>query len=188
MMTSILLMAILAAGSMMPVSVASPPGDGAREYFTDIPLIDQNGHRWRLYSDLMEDRIVIVSAFFTTCDGVCPVTTAALVKIQDWLGDRLGKDVNILSLTVDPATDTPSRMKAYAEGFHTKPGWYFLTGKRDDLHSALRKFGQAVQFKENHSPIVMIGNLKTGLWKKAMGLANIDALLPVVQSVVEDGE
>lgn len=158
----------------------------ARNYFTDIPLIDQNGTTHRLYSDLMRDHIVIVSAFFTSCDGICPVMAASIRKVQDAVGDRLGKDVNILSLTVDPVTDTPQRMKQFAQRFGAKPGWYFLTGARADLQTAQRKFGQAVKDKENHTSIVIVGNLKTGLWKKANGLADVNALIEIVQDVIND--
>ncbi|NIT75740.1 MAG: SCO family protein, partial [Thermoplasmata archaeon] len=74
-------------------------------------LVNQDGEKLRLYSDLMRDKVVLIHAVFTTCEGVCPVMMGNLVKIQKWLGPRLGTDVHILSLTVDRETDTPPRLK-----------------------------------------------------------------------------
>ena len=51
---------------------------------------------------------------FTECAGVCPVMAGTLERVQEWAGDRLGKDVHILSFSVDP-NDTPAKMKAFAE-------------------------------------------------------------------------
>src|SRR6266850_133756 len=77
----------------------------ARQYFTDVVLLNQDGKSLRFYSDLIKDKTVIVIPFFTSCTGACPVMNQNLAKIQDWLGDRLGTDAHILSISVDPSTD-----------------------------------------------------------------------------------
>lgn len=156
----------------------------AQKYFTDVELINQRGEKLRFYSDLIKGHTVIINAFFTTCTSVCPPMNKNFARLQDALGDRLGKEVLILSLTVDPETDTPERLKEYAARFGAKPGWHFLTGK--NVEQALRKLGQYVEDKNDHLTIVLIGNDNTGLWKKAHGLAKADALLAVVESVVND--
>jgi protein SCO1 len=160
--------------------------DPAQKYFTDVVLINQNGQRMRFYSDLLKGKIVIINTFFTTCTSVCPPMSKNLEKIQSWLGDRLGKDVHIISISVDPTTDTPPRLKDYAQKYNAKPGWFFLTGKNEAAGFALRKLGQFVESKDDHSTIIIIGNLRTGLWKKAMGLAKPDDLIKVLESVVND--
>lgn len=167
-------------------AAGQPSPGAAREYFTDVVLVDQDGEELRLFSDLMEGKVVIISVVFTSCDGVCPVTMGNLVKIQNWLGPRLGKDVNILTLTVDRETDTPERLQQYARKFKTKPGWYFLTGTPENLDFALRKLGLWVQNKEGHSAIFLIGNVATGLWKKALGMSGIGDLIQIVDSVLDD--
>jgi len=109
-----------------------------------------------------------------------------LAKIQDWLGDRLGKDAYMISISVDPATDTVPKLQEYAKKFGARPGWFFLSGKRENVEFALMKLGQYVDAREDHSNIMIIGNAKTGLWKKAFGLASSDALIKVVDSVLND--
>jgi protein SCO1 len=158
----------------------------AQNYFTDVELINQHGEQLRFYSDLIKDHIVIINAFFTTCTSVCPPMNRSFARLQDALGDRLGKDVLILSLSVDAETDTPERLREYAARFHAKRGWHFLTGKKENVEQALRKLGQYVSDKNDHLTIVLIGNDRTGLWKKAHGLAQADALRAVVESVVND--
>lgn len=169
-----------------PAAAQTASPDGAREYFTDVVLIDQDGEELRLYSDLMEGKVVIVSAIFTTCEGVCPVTMGNLVKIQKWLGPRLGDDVRILSLTVDRETDTPPRLKDYARKFGARPGWHFLTGTPESLDFALRRLGLWVENKEAHSSVFLVGNVPTGLWKKAFGMASSPELIEIVDSVLAD--
>lgn len=158
----------------------------ARTYFTDTVLINQDGQRMRFYTDLLKDKVVIINTFFTTCTSVCPPMTKSLQALQTWLGERLGKEVNIISISVDSEVDTPPRLKDYAEKYKARPGWYFLSGKKQNVEGALRKIGMFVEDKDDHSTIIIIGNLQTGLWKKAMGLAKADDLIKVVESVLED--
>jgi protein SCO1/2 len=158
----------------------------AEKYFTNVVLTNQDGQPMRLYADLLKDKVVIINTFFTTCVSVCPPMSRNLEKVQEWLGSRLGKDVHIISISVDLATDTPPRLKAFAEKYKARPGWYFLGGKKENVEFALRKLGQFVDSKDDHATVMIIGNLQTGLWKKAFGLARPDDLIVVVDSVLND--
>ena len=158
----------------------------AQKYFTDVELLNQNGEKVRFYSDVLKGKTVIVNAFFTTCTSVCPPMNRNMEKIQEVLGDRVGRDVFLVSITVDPEVDTPARLKDYAQKFHAGRGWVFLTGKKENLDWALYKLGQYVENKDDHKTIFIIGNEPTGLWKKAFGMANVAELVQVVESVVND--
>jgi protein SCO1/2 len=164
----------------------SGPDDPARAYFTDVLLVNQNGQEMRLYSDLIKGKTVIIIPFFTSCTGACPVMNQNLAKIQDWLGDRLGKDALMISISVDPATDTTEKLREYARKMSARPGWFFLSGKRENVEVALKKLGQYVKNREDHSNIMLVGNAKTGLWKKVFSLAAIESLIPIVESVLND--
>ena len=106
--------------------------------------------------------------------------------MQEALGDRLGKDTRIISISVDPAVDTPTALNAYAKKLQAKPGWYFLTGDKESVEFALKKLGQFVDAKESHLNVFIIGNEQTGLWKKAFGLAKSEEIVKVVESVIND--
>jgi len=166
--------------------MTSEKSSPAANYFTDVELTNQDGKKVRFYSDVLKGKTVVVNAFFTTCTSVCPPMNRNMEKIQEALGDRVGKDVFLVSITVDPEVDTPARMKEYAQKFHAGPGWIFLTGKKENLDWALYKLGQYVERKDDHKTIFIIGNEPTGLWKKAFGMANVAELVQVVESVVND--
>ncbi len=167
-----------------PLSSANPTP--AHKYFTDVLLVDQNGRQQRLYTDLLKDRVVVINAFFSTCKATCPVMLATFGKLQDRLGDRLGREVHLISISVDPLTDTPPKLKAFADRLNAKPGWHFLTGPKENVDFALYKLGQYVEAKESHSNVIIIGNEPTGLWKKAFGLAQPEELMRMVEEVLND--
>ena len=159
---------------------------GAEKYFTDIELVNQNGEKMRFYQDLLQGKTVIINSFFATCQGSCLPITRNLEKIQEALGDRLGKDARIISVSVDPTVDTPGELMAFGKKFHARPGWYFLTGSKENVEFVLKKLGQFVENKQDHYNIIIVGNDRTGLWKKAFGLAKSEELIKVVQSVLDN--
>jgi protein SCO1 len=166
-------------------TAAPPEQNPAEHYFGGIQLLDQDGKKVLLYEDLMRNNTVAINSMFTSCHGSCPVMAGNFAAIQARYGDRLGKDLRLISISVDP-DETPAKMKAFAQQFNAKPGWVFLTGKREDVERALRKLGQFVEDKTDHSNVVLIGNDRTGLWKKAFGMAKPQDLITVVESVLDD--
>jgi protein SCO1 len=186
---------ILAATAVLPVcgprAAAQQLSQEARQqaaqrYFTDVELVNQNGEKMRLYSDLLKGKVVVINFFFATCQGSCLPMNRNVQKVQDVFGDRLGKDAYIISISVDPTVDTPARLKEYAHKLGARPGWYFMTGEKANVEFALKKLGQHVEQREDHTNIIIIGNERTGLWKKAFGLAKSDELNKVVESVLND--
>ena len=186
-MKSILTALIFFVFGLVEVNAQEPAQTtAAATYFTDTVLINQNGEEMRLYSDLLKGRTVIINSFFATCQGSCLPMSRNLEKVAQALGDRLGKDAYILSISVDPTVDTPTALKAYAKKLNARPGWYFLTGTKPNVDLVLKKLGQFVDTKTDHLNIFIIGNERTGLWKKAFGLAKSEELVKVVDSVIND--
>ena len=171
-----------------PSSVPAPSAgaSAAQKYFTDVELVNQNGERMRLYSDILKDRVVVINAFFGTCQGSCLPMNRNLEKVQAAFKERMGKDLYIVSISVDPTIDTPQALKEYAKKLNAAPGRLFLTGKKENVDWALYKLGQYVEQREQHTNIFIIGNERTGLWKKAFGLAQADELVKIVESVIND--
>lgn len=184
--TAILFLVSLGVSQVRAQQPATPADTPAHKYFTDVELINQNGEKMKFYSDLIQGKVVIINSFFATCQGSCLPLNQNLAKVQEALGDRLGKDVYILSISVDPTVDTPPNLKQYAKKLQARPGWFFLTGAKENVDFALKKIGQFVDDKQDHLNIFIIGNERTGLWKKAFGLAKSEELVKVVDSVVND--
>ena len=182
----ILYVVILFAFGLVTAQAQEPEQSAAQKYFSDVQLMNQDGEKMRLYTDLLQGKTVIINSFFATCQGSCLPLMRNLQQVQESLGDRLGKDARIISISVDPTVDTPGALKAYAQKLKAKPGWYFLTGDKASVEFALKKLGQFVESKESHLNIFIIGNDRTGLWKKAFGLAKSEDIVKVVDSVVND--
>jgi protein SCO1/2 len=186
-----LLVIFILCGSVMaqeppkqnPTATDESPG---KKYFTDVLLVNQNGEKMRFYSDLIQNKVVVINSFFATCTGSCLPLNRNLEKLQKALGEHMGKEVYFVSISVDPTVDTPTSLKAYAKKLNAGPGWYFLTGDKENVDFALKKIGQFVDDKNDHLNIFIIGNERTGLWKKAFGLAPDTELMKVVDSVLND--
>ena len=147
------------------------PEEAAASYFPNVVLRTQDNKPVQFFSDLLKGKTVLINFVFTTCTGVCPTMTSNLRKVQDQLGERVGNDITMISFTVDPAVDTPEALKKYALSFGVKPGWYFVTGAPADLELVLRKLGGFVQDKNDHTNLLIVGNVETGNWIKVFALA-----------------
>ena len=167
---------ILRAG---PAAAAS--GDAGSiwgaDYFPNVPLVTHENKPVRFFDDLIKDKVVAINFIYTSCPDVCPLETAMLREVQEILGDRVGRDVFMYSITIDPERDTPEALKRYAEKFDVGPGWLFLTGKKDDITLLRRKLGlysdEAGGDKlQAHSVSGIMGNQKTGRWMKMSPFEN----------------
>jgi protein SCO1/2 len=152
--------------------------------FKDLPLVDQEGRQVRLMSDLVGDRIVVMNFVYTTCTTVCPVLSALFTQVQDRLGDRLGREVLLVSITVDPLRDTPERLKAYAEARGAKPGWFWLTGAKPSVESVLDGLGAYSPRFEDHPAMVLVGDGRQGQWSRFFGFPSPDRILEQVDGLL----
>jgi protein SCO1/2 len=175
-----------ATGAPGPVESGQGAVSPAQRYFTDVELVNQRGEPMRLYSDLLKGKVVVINTIFTTCTSICPLMSKTYAKIQEHVGDRLGRDVFLISISVDPENDTPELLKKFGESYDARPGWFMLTGSSENVHLALRKLGHDVDQKESHKAIILIGNEPTGLWKKAFGLAPAEDIITILDSVIRD--
>ena len=148
----------------------------------DATVYDQNGNRLKFYSDLVKGKTVAINFIFTTCTAICPALTATFRRVQQQLGDRVGQDVHLISVSVDPTTDVPERLKEYAAKFKAGPGWTFVTGDKGEIDSVLLALGTAVANKDDHTPMVLIGNESAGNWSRAYGLSPPTRLVDLIKA------
>ncbi len=114
-----------------------------RRRFLNVALTTHEGKTVRFYDDLIKDKTVLMNFFYTNCAGesLCPMATANLARVQKLLGKRVGKDIFMYSITLDPEHDAPAVLKRYARGFGAGPGWLFLTGEKSDIEMLRRSLG-----------------------------------------------
>ena len=163
---------------------AAPP-----ESFPNVELRTQDGTRVRFYEDLIKGKVVLINFFFTSCTSICPRTTENLVKVQETLGERLGRDVVMISITVDPDTDTPAVLGKYALRYRTKPGWSLVTGRLKDIDLIRRRLGvnRDGGDKSQHTGILVYGNEATGQWAATPAMADPNTIVRSVLRLVKPG-
>jgi len=153
------------------------------EEIPDVRVVDQDGVEHSFRTDLVADRTVVINFFFTTCKTICPPLTATFAKVQQELGPELGDGVRLLSISVDPTNDRPARLKRFARTFGAAEGWSFLTGEKQTIDRLLVALGSATPDKFDHTPMVLVGNLATGEWRRTYGLAPASEIAEVVRGV-----
>ncbi len=183
---TILITATLALTSGAPHAQASDPDPHAHHRkmleeqnqaganFADIALPDavlltRDGVQVNLKNDVVGDRIVVIDFVYTTCTTVCPVLSATFRQVQNKLGDRLGAEVVMVSLSVDPNRDTPARLKKYAERLGAGNSWLWLTGQQQTVREVLEEFGAYTPNFADHPSMVLVGDGKSGQWARFIG-------------------
>lgn len=170
----VLVFAVLTSLTASLTCAANNGSPWGANYFPNVHLVTQDGKTVHFYSDLLKGKMVVINFIYTKCRDSCPMETAKLAQVQRLLGDRVGRDVFFYSISIDPERDTPAELKEYADKFHAKPGWLFLTGEKSDIEVIRKKLGQAARPGENgltgHSTSVTLGNEETGQWMQDSAL------------------
>lgn len=175
------------ASATQPPPATGEPGvikiGRGRFEIPDVELLDQDGKKVRLYSDLIKGRVVVVSFFFTNCTFICPAQGRALARLQEQLAGRLGKDVFFVSISTDPKADTVENLKRWGKHFGVGPGWTLVTGEEEVMRKLLWDFIGERPGAQPHEPIVFIGNDRTGVWEDAGGLSAPERLIGIIDQV-----
>lgn len=149
----------------IPAKRAAPPD--ARAYFTDTELVTQDGKKVRFYSDVLEGRIVLINVIYTNCQDACPLITQKLNEVRAQLGDQFGSKIYFVTISSDPVRDTPKALKDFAKKQNANPpGWTYLTGQKKNVDAVLKRLGQFSQHVEEHSTLLIAGNVPEKRWSK----------------------
>jgi protein SCO1 len=184
-----------AAAALVPFALALSataeqlPQSGV-EWFTNVAVTTQDGRTLRFYDDVMKGKILLINFFFTDCDAICPLMTENLVRVQELLGDRVGNEIRMVSISLQAEHDTPEVMSAYAKSYGVGPGWMFLTGKRDDIELLRHRLGfvdidpVVDADPEQHIGTVRIANEPMHRWAMSPALISPAAFVRAVNRVV----
>lgn len=158
------------------------PAQTTRVVLRDLDLINQDGEKVKFVSDVTRDRIVVMSFVYTTCTTACPIITAIFEQVQKKLGDALGDEVVMISASIDPARDTPQRLKTYASKHNAGPDWIWLTGNKRTMDDVLDGLGAYTTNYADHPTMVLIGDSRSGKWSRFFGFPNPDRLVEKVDA------
>jgi cytochrome oxidase Cu insertion factor (SCO1/SenC/PrrC family) len=178
-----------AEAESVPAQNKAIAADGVRTsrkmIIPDVVVLDQDGKAVHFYSDLVKGKTVAINFIFTTCTTICPPLAATFARVQREMGDKVGRDVHFISISVDPVTDTPERLKAWGAKFRAGAGWTFVTGDKQEMDKLLNALGASVPRREDHSPTVIVGNDLKGVWTRTYGLAKTAQMVGLIQNVME---
>ena len=156
------------------------------EFFTNAVFRTHENKEVRFYDDLIKDKQVVINFMYTNCQGSCPRTTAHLVKVQEQLKKRVGKDIFMYSFTIKPEEDDPATLKEYAQAHHVKPGWLFLTGSRHDLDTVRFRLASehhpAIDLnQEQHTGMVRTINDSLNRWFMCPSQASVETIVETIR-------
>jgi protein SCO1 len=189
MMVGLLLSAVVASAHGPGNPAAGAPaaaraaGASVNVKLLDLELLDQDGERLRFKTDVVQDRVVIIDTIYTSCPVVCAILSSVLTGVQDRLGARLGQDVLIVSISVDPTTDTPARLKEYARRWKARPGWRFLTGPPRHVDEVLKGLNAYAPSLADHPSVLLVGDPRQRRWRRLYGFPTPDLVLAAVQEL-----
>ena len=168
---------------LLTTLVAAGDGTSAAPQIPDVTLSDQDGRSLNFYTDLVKGKVVAINFIFTTCPTICPPLGVNFGKLQQRLGDHASRNINLISVSINPTTDTSQRLKAWSQKFGRQPGWTLVTGSKrevDTLLKALKSFSADIT---SHSPTLLVGNDRTGRWTRANGLSAPSQLQRVIEEI-----
>ncbi|ANP47985.1 SCO family protein [Candidatus Viadribacter manganicus] len=150
-----------------PVGAQQVQPRWGRDYFPNVVLQDQDGRSLRFYDDMIQGKIVSINFVYTTCTDICPLDTAQLREVQRILGDRVGREIHMYTISINPERDTPADLRRFMRSYDVAPGWTFLTGSRADIDLLQRRLGLRPVGERNlrdHDTSIIVGNERTGQW------------------------
>jgi cytochrome oxidase Cu insertion factor (SCO1/SenC/PrrC family) len=151
----------------------------------DLSVLDQDGQRVQFHTDLIAGKTVLINVFFSTCTTVCPPLTATMRRVQQLTKEQHGDAIRIISISVDPANDTPARIKKFGALFGAEPGWSFITGDKPTMDQLLRSLDAATGDITQHTATVLIGNDQTGEWARTYGLSSAEGIAEIASGIEE---
>lgn len=178
--------AVAAAGLLLAMQAAAPALAKSRwgkDYLPNVELVTQEGKTVRLYDDVFKGKIVVVGFIYTTCLDICPLITARMAQVYEQLGEAAGRDIHFVSISIDPVTDTPEKLKTHAEAFRSDPNWVFLTGDPKNIELVRYKLGERSRKLSEHQGMVMLYNDRTGEWSRDSVFADLGALEIAIRSM-----
>ncbi|HEX8089025.1 MAG TPA: SCO family protein [Blastocatellia bacterium] len=187
------LLAVLLLGAAAPhaqeahrhdAHAAKPGGEApAQPRIPDVACLDQNGKSLRFHTDIVKGKVVVISFIYTNCTYLCTRIGESVARLQTALGDRVGRDVHLISVSTDPVTDTPEKLKAWAARLKAKDGWTLVTGEKAEMDRLLKVLTGDASGNKTHSPLLLIGNEVKNVWAESYAFENPARLIQQIDRV-----
>ena len=162
-----------------------------KRYLPDVVVQTHEGKAALFYEDLVKDKIVVFNFMYLNCETTCPTTLHTLMDVNLRLQPRVGRDIFMYSITLDPQRDSVEalREEAHSHG-GAMPGWLFLRASPSDTELLRRKLGFVSSDpvvdanKSAHAAMVRFGNERRQLWSMVSAFASPQAITKAIRWVV----
>lgn len=155
-------------------------------YFPNFELEAHTGQRLRLYDDMLKGKLVLLNFTYATCDGICPTVTENLKQVHGLLGDRIGRDIFMYSITLRPELDTAAVLREHVDMHGIGHGWLYLRTEPAQLYTLRKRLGAVdpdpvidADYTQ-HSGMVHIGNEPLERWMGCPGEARAEWIAKAV--------
>lgn len=175
------LLAPVARSQQQPASAAAGGRQYHGDYFPNVVLRDQNGRSVRFYDEMIRGKVVAINFIYTACTDICPLDTAQLRLVQQQLGERLGRDIFMYSISING--DSPEALRRFMRTYDVGPNWRFLTGSTEDVTRLQRLLGLRVidpNDLRGHNASIVLGNERTGQWIRRSAYENPRNLVEIL--------
>ena len=163
--------------------------------FPNPLLVTHDERSVRFYDDLVKDRIVVVNFMYASCENICLPIAQNLGRVHELFGERMGRDILFLSLTIDSEVDDPAALRHYIEvNGGEKKGWVYLTGDYDEIDQVRRSLGVydldpvIDADKSEHSGLITFGNDYTDRWAALPALMNSEEIVETVLRITRESK
>jgi protein SCO1/2 len=172
---------VVAIGAGIYAAAQTGP-ENFREARIDLPnaeMLDASARVFQLRDDIEQDALVVIYFSYTTCESICPLGNQILQFVDERRGE-VGRPVHLLTITIDPTSDTPEKMLAAAEAFGASENWHWLTSSPAVISDILKAAGANVADIEFHDPVFLVGEMESGQYFRSLSMPDADELISML--------
>lgn len=171
--------------ALMLLITVSLPGNVAADVLyhrlDGMSLVNQDGKSGDLLSDYIGDHITVVTFAYSSCTTACPILDGIFKNVQKRLTEEDRRDVNLLTITIDPENDIPARLKQRAERLNAESGWNFLTGSKKQVDAVLKAFEVYTTDIYSHPSTVFIIDAREDKHHRLAGFPSTKIILSYIE-------
>lgn len=169
----------LAAQTASPVLV----GGEERLVIPDMPVTSDRGHKAGLRTLLPPDAPVIMGFTYTNCDSICDVTNAILLDVDQRLAGSASSRTRIVTISIDPANDSPDRLAAARAELEASDRWLMLTAGQSGTRPLLQALRVPTGRIEAHEMMFLVGRPCSGRMTRILSFADPEMLLRLAETL-----
>lgn len=148
----------------------------------ELKLVNVEGKEKLLSEIISSKKPVMLNFIFTTCTAICPIMSSSFAQVSTQLGSEF-KDLQLISISVDPEQDTPVKLKEYAMRFTGSTQWQLFTGSLSNSIIVQKAFDSYRGDKMNHLPLAFIRGANSKQWIRLEGLASAEELMKELRAL-----